>query len=185
LISMCYVQANKPLKMTHFFSLMPSFFRSDNKKVVKKFRETTEHKVNNSHIFFRELITEKVIYWAEEIGWHKNGEYLALGDKTFSEGGKKISTMKLYRKEAALLYDEVIQKAVCEVEYHTFSQDPEWCKDVEASYTKDNGLAYHEEEEGFQGMKGCFMMLASDELHEFRRASSTKTADGTGNVIRV
>jgi hypothetical protein len=52
---------------------------------------------------------------------------------------------------------------------------------------KTNGLVYHEDEEGFTGIHGCFQMLASYELNEFCRATSTKTkmADGTGNATRA
>ena len=111
--------------------------------------------------------------------------FLALGDKKFSGGGQKIKTVRQYRKEAALRDDEAIQKAVYEVEHQRFAQYPDWCKDADALYMKDKGLAYHEEEEGFKGLKGCFMMLARHELNEFRRATSNKMADGTGKVIRV
>jgi hypothetical protein len=131
------------------------------------------------------LITENILSWDEEIGWRKNGVFLALGDKKFSDGGQKLIIARQYRKETALRDDEATHKVSYEVEHQRLAQDPDWCKDAEASYMKTNGLAYPKYEDGFTGTKRCFQMLASHELNEFHPATITKIADGTGKVILV
>jgi hypothetical protein len=102
--------------MLHVKGLIPTFVRGDNKKVIQRFVETTQRKVE-SRIFFREIVQNRVLSWFKEMGWRWNGIFLPFGDNRLCDTNSEITTVSQYRKEASLWYYTNIHRAVYQVEY--------------------------------------------------------------------